>query len=139
MTGSSHTSSVVDDPRYREHLSDKPFEATLLHLVKTIEAAGLSIFARIDHAAAARTVGLTMPPTVVLIYGNPRGGTPIMLAHPPAALDLPLRVLVREEADGRVFVGYHPIAQTLQEAGVPADIAARLAPAQAFLSMGDKR
>jgi len=73
-----------------------------------------------------------MPPTVVMLYGNPKGGTPIMLAAPQAALDLPLRVLVREEV-GRVLVSFHPVADMLKNAGVPDDLATRLEPAQRVL------
>lgn len=116
-----------------EHASGVAFAPTLDRLVQAIETAGMTVFARIDHAAGAREVGMAMPPTVVLIYGNPRGGTPIMLAAPLAALDLPLRVLVREAADGRVLVSFHPVAPMLEQAGVPAALAARLEPAQRVL------
>ena len=115
-----------------EHLSAHAFAPTLLRLEQLIGDAGLSIFARIDHAEAARSVGLVMPPTTVL-YGHARGGTPIMLAAPRAALDLPLHVLVREDDDGHVRVGFHPIDVTLRGAGVADDLAVRLAPAQTIL------
>ena len=121
-----------DHSTYVEHVSAHDFAGTVTRLEAAIEKAGLTIFARIDHQGAARDVGLTMPPTLVLIYGNPRGGTPIMLAAPRAALDLPLRVLIREE-HGRVLVGFHPIDTLLQQAGVASDLAARLVPAQALL------
>lgn len=121
---------------YVEHASTHGFATTIARLEAAIAQAGLTIFARIDHAGAARDVGLSMPPTLVLIYGNPRGGTPIMLAAPPAALDLPMRVLIRESDDGRVRVGFHPIVEVLRNAGVPDDVAARLAPAQALLVDG---
>jgi len=94
----------------------------------------MTLFARIDHAANARTVGATMPPTTVLIYGNAKGGTAIMLATPQAGIDLPLRVLVREAADGKTSIAFHPIETLLGRAGVPADAAARLEPAQRLLS-----
>ena len=74
-----------------------------------------------------------MPPTTVLLYGHAQGGTPIMLAAPRAALDLPLRVLVREDDDGHVLVGFHPIDMMLRGAGVANDLAVRLAPAQTIL------
>ena len=74
-----------------------------------------------------------MPPSVVLIYGHPKGGTPLMLAAPLAALDLPLRVLVREDADGRALVSFHPAAPMLRRAGVPEALATRLDPAQRLL------
>lgn len=110
------------------------FAATLDRLTVAIERSGSTIFARIDHAAGARQAGLEMPPTVVLIYGNPKGGTPIMIAGPDAALDLPLRVLIRERTDGSVVVIYYPIAATLIAAGVPAELAARLEPAQTLIA-----
>jgi uncharacterized protein (DUF302 family) len=71
------------------------FSDTLARLQSTLESRGFRIFAAIAHRAAAESVGLTMPPTTVLIYGNPKGGTPLMLAAPDFALELPLRVLVR--------------------------------------------
>lgn len=115
-----------------EHQSPLPFAATLDALVAAIEHHRMAVFARIDHAAGAREAGMTMPPTTVLFYGNPKGGTPIMQAVPRAALDLPLRVLVREDA-GRVLVAFHSAADMLKEAGVPDDLASRLEPAQRVL------
>ncbi len=118
----------------RDLVSPVGFAATLDRLTAAIERAGSTIFATIDHAANARAAGLEMPPTTVLIYGNPKGGTPLMLAAPAAALDLPLRVLVREQAGGGVVVSYHPIAATMTDAGVPADLAVRLDPAQGLIA-----
>jgi uncharacterized protein (DUF302 family) len=74
-----------------------------------------------------------MPPATVLMYGNPKGGTPIKLATPPAALDLPLRVLVREREDGKAVIAFHQIAAMLRRADVPEDAAVRLEPAQHVL------
>lgn len=116
-----------------DHLSAHDFAATLDRLTRAIAAAGMTIFARIDHAAGAREAGLAMPPTTVIIYGNPKGGTPIMLAAPLTALDLPLRVLVREAADGRIWVAFHPATPMLRAAGVPEALATRLEPAQRIL------
>jgi uncharacterized protein (DUF302 family) len=116
-----------------EQASPFPFEATLERLTQAIEKAGLTIFARIDHAANARDVGLTMPPATVLIYGAAKAGTPIMLASPLAALDLPMRVLARAREDGGASIAFHPVAALLGRAGVSSDIAARLEPAQRLL------
>jgi len=116
-----------------EHASAFSFQETVERLVQAIEKAGMTIFAKIDHAANARCVGLQMPPATVLIYGNAKGGTPIMLANPLAALDLPLRVLVREEG-GKTAVAFRPVKATLGQAGVPEDMAARLEPAQALVA-----
>lgn len=121
-----------------EHVSAHYFAQTLTRLEEAVTRSGLTIFARIDHAGAAQKVGLTMPPTTVLIYGNPQGGTPIMLTTPRSAIDLPLRVLVREDKDGRVLVGFHPILLLLRGTGVADTDAMRLAPAQALLAKAIK-
>jgi len=121
------------NPSFVEHGSPFSFAVTLDRLTAAIERAGLTVFARIDHAAGARNAGLAMPPTVVLIYGHAKGGTPIMLAAPQAALDLPLRVLVREDADAGILVAFHPIAPMMLAAGVPDALANRLEPAQNLL------
>lgn len=121
-------------PEIAEHASPVSFDVTLGRLVDAIAKSGMTLFARIDHAANARSVGAAMPPTTVLIYGNAKGGTPIMLTTPQAALDLPLRVLVRETADGKASISFHPITTLLGRVGVPADAAARLEPAQRLLS-----
>ncbi len=91
------------------------------------------LFNRIDHQTGAREAGLDMPPATVLTYGHPKGGTPIMLAAPLAALDLPLRVLVRVRNDGQTVIAFHPIAAVLRRAGVPDSLAVRLDPAQQVL------
>jgi uncharacterized protein (DUF302 family) len=126
----------MDDPLAPgiiEHVSQHPFPAVLERVEAAIMRARLTVFCRIDHAEAARQAGLEMPPSTVLIYGNPKGGTPIMVAAPRAALDLPLRVLIRQGDDGNTVLAFHPIADTLRRAGASADLAQRLAPAQALL------
>jgi uncharacterized protein (DUF302 family) len=120
-------------PEIAEHASPFSFDLTLERLVDAIARSGMTVFARIDHAANARSVGAMMPPATVLIYGNAKGGTPIMLAAPQAALDLPLRVLVRETADGKASIAFHPITPLLHRLGVPVDAAARLEPSQRML------
>ena len=116
-----------------EYTSARGFLPTVNRLIEVLEAAGMKIFARIDHAAGAHEVGLVMPPTVLLVYGNPKGGTPIMLAAPQAGLELPLRVLVREDGDGSTRILFHPIEPLLREIGVSEALAGRLGPAQRIL------
>lgn len=106
--------------------SPYPFASTLTRVAAALEGAGLTIFARVDHQAAAQAVGLAMPPTTVLIFGNPKGGTPLMVATPAIALDLPLRVLVREDAAGHTLVSYHPALTLTRAAGIPDAAAAGL-------------
>lgn len=84
------------------------FAETLQRLLDVIEAAGMTVFAQIDHNAAAASVGLSMPPTRVLVFGNPKAGTPLMLEAPPFALDLPLKLLVRV-AGAFTLVGFYPV------------------------------
>jgi uncharacterized protein (DUF302 family) len=126
----------VNDPTEAEvveHISTVAFEPTVERIVKGIADAGLILFARIDHAAGAHDAGLSMPPATLLIYGHAKGGTPITLASPHAALDLPLRVLVREREDGHAVIAFHPVVPMLRRAGVPDELSARLEPAQRLL------
>ena len=116
-----------------EITSGEPFDATLDRLVEAISRSGMTLFARIDHAAGALAMGMPMPPTTVLIYGSPAGGTPLMLAAPLAALELPLRVLLRENEQGQVSMLFHPMAPVLRQAGVPEAMANRLDRAQLML------
>jgi uncharacterized protein (DUF302 family) len=120
-------------PDIMEHVSSTDFASTVQRMADALTEAGLMLFARIDHAAGAREAGVEMPPATVLIYGHAKGGTPIMLAAPQAALDLPLRVLVRQREDGQTTIAYHPIVPLLRRAGVAPELAARLEPAQRLL------
>src|ERR1700730_9666115 len=83
-----------------------PVPETVDRLAATVRMAGNTIFARIDHAANAAAAGLTMPPTQVLIFGNGAAGTPLMLASPLVALDLPLRFLVWQTEDGTTRIAW---------------------------------
>lgn len=85
-----------------------PVQETADRLAKAIEEKGIKIAARIDHAAAAKAAGLELPPTVVLMFGNPKLGTPLMQANPRAGLDLPMKMLVWQDDAGKVWLGYAP-------------------------------
>jgi uncharacterized protein (DUF302 family) len=75
-------------------------------LVKAVEDKGLKVAARVDHAAGAKAAGLEMPPTEVIMFGNPKLGTPLMLANPQLAVDLPLKIVIWEAAPGKTMIGY---------------------------------
>lgn len=109
------------------------FADTVTRLTTALQAKGFTIFATIDQQKAARSVGLDMPPMVLLIYGNPKGGTPLMLAAPDFALELPLKVLVREDA-GKVLVVFTPASALEGRHGLPAGLAARLGGAEAVIA-----
>jgi uncharacterized protein (DUF302 family) len=99
---------------------------TIDRIERAITAKGMQIFTRIDHGAEAKKVGLAMRPTELLIFGNPKGGTALMVARPTAAIDLPMKVLAWEDADGKVWLTYNS-PQLLQERhNVPAELTSRL-------------
>jgi uncharacterized protein (DUF302 family) len=83
---------------------------TVTRLEAVLKAGGMTVFARIDHRAEAEKVGLTMRPAQVVIFGNPKGGTPLMTASPTVAIDLPLKALVWEDTDGRVWLSHNSLA-----------------------------
>jgi uncharacterized protein (DUF302 family) len=84
--------------------SAHPVRETLDRFAAAVRAAGWTVFTEIDHAAAAQAAGMQLRARTVLVFGNPRGGTPAMQAHPTLALDLPMRVLVWEDEAGRIFL-----------------------------------
>jgi uncharacterized protein (DUF302 family) len=94
-----------------------------------VMAAGMKVFARIDQAGEARAVGLSMRPAVLLLFGNPKGGTPLMVAQPTVAIDLPLKALAWQDDGGQTWVSYNTPALLVERHGLDAALAARLAPA----------
>jgi uncharacterized protein (DUF302 family) len=86
---------------------DRSVVETADRLESLLEAKGMKIFARIDQAAAAAAVGLTMRPMILLIFGDPKAGTPLMIQHPSLAMDLPLKALIWESAEGKVWLSYN--------------------------------
>jgi uncharacterized protein (DUF302 family) len=81
--------------------------ATIDRLEAVLQAKGITIFARIDHQAEAEKVGLSLRPTQLLLFGSPKAGTPLMVAEPTTALDLPIKILAWEAADSKVWLSYN--------------------------------
>ncbi len=102
-------------------------DETIARVRALLSAKGIHEFALIDHSGEAEKVGLTMPKTQVLIFGNPKGGTPLMLAAPSIAIDLPLKLLVREDAAGDAWVSYWSAQALLQRHGLAESFAANIA------------
>jgi uncharacterized protein (DUF302 family) len=106
----------------QEGLISIPSTRPVAELVSRLEAAlaarGIPVFARIDHAAGAAAVGLTLRPTIVLIFGNPKAGTPLMQAEQTLGLDLPLRILAWEDAAGKAWLTYHDLAGLVRHHGI---------------------
>ncbi len=88
---------------------------------------GVTLFAVIDHSGEAETVGMKMPDTKLLIFGNPKGGTPLMLAAPSIAIDLPLKLLVAEDANGKCSISYNSPQYLQQRHALPNDLIQNIA------------
>jgi uncharacterized protein (DUF302 family) len=106
---------------------------TLKRLQVLLESKGLKIFAIIDHSGEAAKVGLEMHPTQVLLFGSPKAGTPVMLAAPSVAIDLPLKALVAEDDHGKVWITYNDPDYLAKRHGIPPDLVKNLAGAGALL------
>ena len=107
--------------------SPRTVEETLARLDGVVGTAGLTVFARIDFSGDAARAGLTMRPAQLLVFGNPKAGTPLMVAAPSVALDLPLKALVWEDAEGHVWVSYNTPAYLKERHGVPGDLIGNIA------------
>lgn len=108
------------------------FQETVQRVLDTLTEHGIKVFATWDQQAEARAVGLDMPPTTLIAFGNPKAGTPLMLAQPESALDLPLKVLVLE-SNGQVFVCFDTPDYIIQRHALPEQLSANLAPAVALI------
>jgi uncharacterized protein (DUF302 family) len=102
-------------------------DATVERLQIMLHGKGVTLFAVIDHSGEAHKVGLPMPPTKLLIFGNPKGGTPLMLASPSIAIDLPLKILVAEGADGKVSISYNAPEYLQSRHNLPAELLSNIA------------
>jgi uncharacterized protein (DUF302 family) len=96
---------------------------TLERLEAEVKAKGLTVFARIDHAAGAATVGMALRPTTVLVFGNPKGGTPLMQASQLLGLELPLKVLVWQDAAGKTWLSYEDPVSLAKRYALPPETA----------------
>ena len=114
--------------------SPHSFADTVQRLQAAFADKGIKVFASIDQKAEAEAVGLNMPPTTLILFGNPKAGTPLMVAEPLAALDLPLKVLVSEATPGKVKVSFNTAAYILARHSLPADFAKNIAPAEQLIT-----
>ncbi len=104
-------------------------DETVAKLESLLKEKAVKLFTIVDHSGEAASAGLHMPPTKLLIFGNPKGGTPIMLAAPSAALDLPLKILIAEDAEGKVWLSWNDPAYLQQRHNFPKDLVANIAAA----------
>lgn len=102
-------------------------DETVINIVNTLREKQVKLFAVIDHSGEAKQAGLEMHPTKVVIFGNPRGGTPLMVAAPSTAIDLPLKLLIAEDGEGKVWITWNTPQYLQQRHGFPPELAANIA------------
>ena len=112
---------IIDTP------SNHSVEQTVEKLKNILQSKGVTLFAVVDHSGEAEKVGMKMPSTKLLIFGSPRAGTPLMLAAPSIAIDLPLKILVWEDGQGKVWVSYNSPAYLQERHGVPQELLQNIA------------
>jgi uncharacterized protein (DUF302 family) len=109
-------------------------DETVTRLESVLAERGVRVFALIDHSGEAEKIGMKMRPTKLVIFGNPKGGTPVMVAAPTLAIDLPLKALVWEDEGGKVWVSYNSPEYLQQRHGVPEDLIKNIAVAGALVA-----
>jgi uncharacterized protein (DUF302 family) len=119
--GSSDGSGLIT--RGSRHSVDQ----TVTALKALLDAKGITLFALIDHSGEAAKIGMPMPPTKLLIFGDPKAGTPLMLASPSSAIDLPLKVLVWQDQDSSVRITYNSPAWLVARHGLPEELLKNIA------------
>jgi uncharacterized protein (DUF302 family) len=112
--------------------SNHSVDQTVERLKSILQSRGITLFALIDHSGEAAKVGMKMPPTKLLIFGNPKGGTPLMLAAPSIAIDLPLKILVWEDTKGKVWLSYNSPEYLKERHGLPPDLLPNIAVVEAL-------
>jgi uncharacterized protein (DUF302 family) len=115
--------------------SPYPVEETVKRLQSVLAQRGVQVFALIDHSGEAERVGMKMPPTKVLIFGNPKGGTPLMIAAPSLAIDLPLKVLIAEDGNGKTQVTYNSPEYLQRRHSVPVELIKNISVVGALVAM----
>jgi uncharacterized protein (DUF302 family) len=110
--------------------SSHSVDATVDKLKAILQAKGVTLFALVDHSGEAEKAGLKMRPTKLLIFGNPKAGTPLMLAAPSSAIDLPLKILIWEDAQGKVWISYNSPAYLQDRHGLPPELLQNIAVAE---------
>lgn len=107
-------------------------DETVSRIEAMLREKGIKLFVVVDHAGDAERAGLTMPPTKLVIFGNAKAGTPLMLDTPSVALDLPLKILVSQDSDGSVWISYNTPAYLQQRHGFSAALMANIAAVEAI-------
>jgi uncharacterized protein (DUF302 family) len=112
--------------------SNHSVNETVERLKGLLQSKGVTLFVIVDHSGEAEKAGLKMPPTKLLIFGNSKGGTPVMLGSPSIAIDLPLKILVSEDANGKVWMSYNSLAYLEQRHNLPDELLPNIAVVEMF-------
>ena len=115
-----------NDNRIVAVVSNHSVADTAKKLEQLLEFKGIKLFALVDHSGEAEQAGMKMPPTKLLIFGSPKAGTPVMLAAPSIALDLPLKILIAEDEQGKVWVSYNSVEYLRDRHNVPQQLVQNL-------------
>jgi uncharacterized protein (DUF302 family) len=107
--------------------SNHSLDETVKKLKGILEAKGITLFVLVDHSGEAAKAGMKMRPTKLLIFGNPKAGTPVMLAAPSSAIDLPLKILIWEDEQGKVWITYNSPTYLQTRHNLPADLLQHIA------------
>ena len=107
-------------------------DETVARLRGILESKGITLFSIVDHSGEAAKVGMTMPPTKLLIFGSPKAGTPVMLAAPSIALDLPLKILVWQDHGEKTWISYNSVEYLRERHNVPANLLQNLSAVEAI-------
>ena len=107
--------------------SHRSVDETVDRLKNILQSKGVALFALVDHGGEAAKVGLKMPPAKLLIFGSPKAGTPLMVAAPRSAIDLPLKILVWEDNQGKVWVSYNSPEYLKDRHGLPQELLSNIA------------
>jgi len=116
--------------------STRGFDETVAHFEQLIAAKGMLLFANIDFTGDAKRAGLSMPRMRLLVFGNPKSGTPVMTAAPSSALDLPLKLLVSEGSEGKVWLSFNSPEYLAQRHGIPTELVANIAGIRGLVAAG---
>jgi uncharacterized protein (DUF302 family) len=112
--------------------SNHSVDRTVGKLEEILKAKGVKLFALVDHSGEAERAGMKMRPTKLLIFGNPKGGTPLMVAAPSIAIDLPLKILVGEDGNGKVWISYNSLAYLQARHHLPQELVQNVAVVEAL-------
>jgi uncharacterized protein (DUF302 family)/uncharacterized membrane protein YidH (DUF202 family) len=127
MASGSSMEALAVSKRIINKLSNHSVDQTVEKLKNILQSKGITLFALVDHSGEAERVGMKMRPTKLLIFGSPKAGTPLMLAAPSIAIDLPLKILVWEDGQGKVWVSYNSPDYLRERHGLPQDLLQNIA------------